>query len=151
MKVAQIMDKNPVMIDAKSTFCQLAEHFYIHKVSDIFIIDEHKALIGVASQGDLIRALIPNPEEIENLRALSLVDAYQAFLSSGKALRNENIERLIIHDIIRLSPEDELLSAAIVMAGKNIHSLPVVDKNILIGVVARFHLCGYLVGNQVIK
>ncbi len=112
--------------------------------SDIVVIDDGNRFVGVLSEGDILRALMPDFTGLQEARA-TIEDAYRIFLSSGANRVDEPVSRLTIRESITVAPDDELLTPAAVMVTKNIRRLPVVDDGEFVGSVSRAEICWALV------
>ncbi len=141
MKIKDIMDKNVITATYNASLKEAANIFYNHKIADLAVIDDDGNFIGVLSQGDLIRKVLPDLEELKFVSNGMLAKAYKIFLESGTAICNETIENLVIKKAITLHPDDELLKSAIVMTELQIQSIPVLDNNQLVGTVNRNQIC----------
>ena len=140
MQIRDIMTNYPVYIRIGADMRRAAEMISISEVSDLMVIDHDNIFIGVLSEGDLIRAILPSFDEV--LRAGgTLNDAFTFFLQKGRDLVNRPIDPLVIRDAITLKTTDEVAQAATVMVEKQIRRLPVVDDGKLLGTVARSDIC----------
>jgi CBS domain-containing protein len=101
--------------------------------------------VGVLSEGDILRAALPDFDEIVE-EGGTLLDAYQVFLRKGRALSEKPIAPLIIREPITLNPDDHVAKAAAVLIGKQIRRLPVVRDGRLLGTVSRANICEAVVG-----
>jgi CBS domain-containing protein len=140
MQVRDIMTIYPVYIRIGADIRRAAEIMSISEVSDLMVIDYDNKFIGVLSEGDLIRALLPSFDEV--LRAGgTLNDAFKFFVHKGRDLVNRPIDPLVIHNAITLKTTDDIAQAAIIMVEKQIRRLPVVDDGKLMGTVSRSDIC----------
>ena len=128
MRVREIMDQKVARIGESTTFQEAAELLVLTQVSDLIVVDPKGLFIGVVSEGDLIRHLIPDYNEVQSAGG-SMQDAFRIFLENGEDLASQSIERLIIRYPILVSPEDELLQVSSIMMEKMIRRLPVVDDS----------------------
>src|SRR4051794_5015143 len=85
MLIRDIMTTHPVYINADSTVHRAAEIISIAEVSDVMVVDDGKHFVGVLSEGDLIRAVLPNYDEIIAAGG-SLADAFDFFVRKGREL-----------------------------------------------------------------
>src|SRR5262245_17854928 len=136
MRIADIMNRRAARIRSDSTLQAAAELLVLTQASVLSVVDERSEFVGVLSEGDLIRCMMPDLDEVLAAGA-SLQDAYGAFLESGRRLAGQPIHRLVIERPITVAPDDEILQAAAVMIGKAIRRLPVVDRGRLVGTVRR--------------
>jgi CBS domain-containing protein len=134
---------------APSTNMQLAaELLVLTQASDLAVVDAEGRFIGVLSEGDLLRAVMPDFEELV-ARGGSLREAFEVFLKAGRHIADQPIERLVIRESIVVAPSDDLLKAATVMASMQIRRLPVVEDQKLVGSVARADICWALLCKDV--
>jgi CBS domain-containing protein len=97
--------------------------------------------VGVLSEGDLIRAILPDIDEIHAAGG-SVADASRAFMRKAGELARQAIAPHVITDPLTVSPEDHVALAAVIMIDRQIRRLPVVDQNrLLVGTVSRSDLC----------
>jgi CBS domain-containing protein len=140
MKIKDTMNPKAVRLTLGSSMKLAAEMVSVTQSSDLMIVDEMGNFIGVLSEGDLIRAVIPDLSEVLSAGG-SLDDACRFFLKNGVDLATQPINSLVIKNAIIVDPEDELLKAAVVMADKQIRRLPVVSDGKLVGTVSRADIC----------
>ena len=117
-----------------------AEMISISEVSDLMVIDHDNLFLGVLSEGDLIRAILPGFNEVLQAGG-TLNDAFLFFLQKGRDLVNRPIDPLIIRNAITLKTTDDVAQAAVVMVEKQIRRLPVVDDGKLLGTLSRSDIC----------
>src|SRR5690349_16429042 len=117
MLIRDVMTIYPVHIESDATMHRAAEIISIAEVSDVMVVDHDKNLLGVLSEGDMIRAVLPNFDEILTAGG-SLSDAFEFFVRKGRDLARRPIAPLIIRDIITMKPTDEVAKAATIMAEK---------------------------------
>lgn len=140
MQVRDIMTIYPVYIRVGADMRRAAEIISISEVSDLMVIDHDNMFIGVLSEGDLIRAILPSFDDVLQAGG-TLNDAFKFFVQKGRDLANRPIDPLIIHSAITLRTTDDIAQAAIVMIEKQIRRLPVVDGGKLMGTVSRSDIC----------
>ena len=140
MLIRDIMAPFPVRIDADASIGRAAEIISIAEVSDLMVVDDERHFVGVLSEGDLLRAILPNFDEIVAAGG-SLADAFAFFAAKGRDLARRPIAPLVITGAIVLKPTDEAAQAATVMVEKQIRRLPVVEDGRLVGTVSRADIC----------
>jgi CBS domain-containing protein len=136
MKVGQVMDQKAARIGASATFQEAAELLVLTQASDLIVVDPDGRFVGVVSEGDLLRALIPDYNEVAAAGG-SMHDASRIFTEHGHDLAAQPIVRLIIRHPITVAPDDHLLGVASIMIEKMIRRLPVVENERFVGTVAR--------------
>jgi CBS domain-containing protein len=139
-KIRDVMNERVARVAENSTMIEVAQLLVLTQASDIAVVDSAGRLVGVVSEGDLIRAAMPDFAEVVKVRG-SLADAFRFFLDCGRGLARQSIARSIIPTPITVGPDDEILKAATVMIEKNIRRLPVVDGDLFVGTVSRADVC----------
>jgi CBS domain-containing protein len=140
MRIGEVMDRRTARITVDAPMSLAAELLVLSQASDLMVVDDEGRYLGVLSEGDVLRAVMPDFEGLLESGA-SLQDAFGIFLDNGRQYGDQPIRRLVIRKSITVSPNDELLKAATVMVTKQIRRLPVVDDERLVGTVSRADLC----------
>lgn len=143
LRVRDGMNARVARVAEDATLGDVAEMMAVTQASDIAVVDADRRFIGVVSEGDVIRALLPDFDEVVHARG-SIVDAGALFVETARRARSQPITRLIIRNPLTLAPGDDLLRAAIVMVEKMIRRLPVVEEGIFLGTLSRGDLCWVL-------
>ena len=124
-----------------------AEVVALSRVSDLMVVGEDDKFIGVLSEGDILRAALPDMDEIV-AEGGSLDTAFDIFLKKGKNLSDLPILPIVIKEPIVLDPQDHVAKATMVMIDLNIRLLPVVKDGKLVGTISRADICQAIIGKQ---
>ena len=145
MRIGDAMDRRDARITLDAPMSRAAELLQQSQASDLMVVDDDGRYVGVLAEGDLLRGVMPDFDGLMESGA-SLEDAYRIFVESGRQYADQPIRRLVIRTSITVSPEDELLKAATVMATKGIRRLAVVDGEQLVGTLSRADVCWAILG-----
>ncbi len=143
MKIRDLMSYNATRILSGATMRQAADLVSTTGVSDLMVVDEDNSFVGVLSEGDLIRAVMPNFHELMR-DGMSLRDAFDEFVENGKEMAVRPIDELVISGdkLVKFRPDDDVLKAAGTMVAKQIRRLPVTDLGgKLVGTISRADVC----------
>jgi CBS domain-containing protein len=146
MLIRDLMSAYPVRVRDDATVRRAAEIISIGEVSDIMVVDAGGRFVGVLSEGDIIRAALPNFDEVIAAGG-SLASAFDFFILKGRDLADRPILPLVISDPITMKSTDEAAAAAAVMVDRQIRRLPVVDDGKLVGTVSRADICRAVIYN----
>ncbi len=146
MLVREIMAIHPISIYVDADMRRAAEIISIAEVSDLMVLDRQKKFVGVLSEGDLIRALLPDFGEIL-AAGESLRDAFRIFVEKGRDLASRPIDPLIIRNPITVKPDDDVARSATIMVQMQIRRLPVVENDQLLGTISRADICRAVIYN----
>jgi CBS domain-containing protein len=140
VKIGEVMNRKPAVIENDATFSDAARRVAESAVSDLMVVDAKGGFVGVLSEGDLIRATLPNYDELMR-DGTSLGGAWKVFLEKGKEVAPRAIGAIVIKAPLTFQSSDELIKAASAMVNKQIRVLPVVDGGVLVGTISRGDLC----------
>lgn len=145
MLIRDVMNTNPARISVGKTMREAAEVVRASQCSDLMVVDDAGRFVGVLSEGDIIRHVLPRLDEIVEIGSLS--DAREMFEDKGHDAASRPIDVITIHKPVTVAPGDALLQAASTMVRLHIRRLPVVDGGKLVGTVSRADICvGVMVG-----
>jgi CBS domain-containing protein len=144
-RVKGVMTLRAVRIRLSDTLHRAAEVIALSGVGDLMVIDEDNRFAGVLSVGDVLRAAMPDIEEIL-AQGGTLDQAFWLFLRKGSELKYKPVAPLVIRNPLVVDPDDHVAKAAALMLQKNIHRLPVVKDGRLVGTVGRADVCQAVVG-----
>ena len=139
MLVADVMNRRSAAILPNSTMQRAAELLVLTQASDLCVVDEENRFVGIVSEGDLIRAAMPDFDEVIAYGA-SNEETVQILIDTGRSIAGETVERLVIKSALTLAPDDSLMKAAAVMLKKMIRRLPVIEDGRLVGTLSRADL-----------
>jgi CBS domain-containing protein len=138
--VRDVMNRDVAQIDTTATFGDAARRLRKVGWSELAVTDLDGTFVGVLAIGDVLRALLPDLEELERQGA-SMDVAFHAFLEMGRDFVDQPVARLVIRNPMVVAPDDPLLRVATAMIARHIHRMFVVDDGRLVGTVARADLC----------
>jgi len=144
-RVSGIMTVRTVRIRLNDTLHRAAEVIALSGIGDLMVIDSDNNFVGVLSVGDVLRAAMPDIDEIMD-EGGTLEQAFRLFLRKGSELRYKPLAPLVITTPLVVHPDDHVAKAAALMIEKNIHRLPVVKDGQLVGTVGRTDICQAVVG-----
>ena len=145
MLIREAMTPHPARIRSDSDLERAADIIALSGASDLMVVDEHNVFVGVLSEGDVLRAAMPDREEILEGGG-TMADAFALFVRKGGKLRDRTIAPFVIRAPIVVSPDDHVGAAAAILIDRMIRRLPVVEDGKLVGTVSRADICRAVVG-----
>ncbi len=138
LKAKDIMTKDVITVKADSTIEELARLLIEHKISGAPVVDDDGRITGVVTEHDLIK----KNKRFHIPTIIRLFDAY-FLLDSGKV--EDEIKKMVAitvgeianKEVVSLSEETTLEDIATIMDEKNIHLLPVLRDNKVVGIVGK--------------
>ncbi|MDA3901961.1 MAG: CBS domain-containing protein [Desulfuromusa sp.] len=137
-----IMTEEVVSVRLDTSLKDLAKKFVESRFSNLPVLDETGALVGVISETDLI-------EQHKPLHIPTVMTLFDWVFTLGSEKRfQEEVDRVTAATVGELyhknplicSPDTTVSELAALMSQHKIHLLPVVDAGKLVGVVARLDL-----------
>ncbi len=117
--VKDIMTKDCIYIDSKSTIQDAYDILKEHKIGQIPIVSFGKKIMGIIDKKMILNLLMDDLENSKNILEKKLEDLY--------------LEQLITAD-----PQTDIRKVAKVMIDFKLHAVPIVEENdILIGIVSK--------------
>ncbi|HHB79095.1 MAG TPA: CBS domain-containing protein [Saprospiraceae bacterium] len=122
--VSEVMTKNVISIHVEDSFNIVSKTFENHSFHHIPILDRGK-LVGILSKEDI-------------LRLLSVRTEY-----SDKEFMLIKVKDFMSNKVTSIRPDDSVGLAADIFMTNDIHALPVVDNDELVGIVTTHDLIKY--------
>ena len=148
LTASEIMSKNLITIGPETGLRELAELMAIHKISGVLVTDKDGTLIGVVSQSDLV-AQNKNPHIPKSITLFDWV-IYLEGMGRLKAemdkMAGTMVRDIMTREVISVSPDTSMEEVATIMTEKKIHTIPVVDKGRLSGVIGKLDIVRTLLG-----
>jgi len=117
----------------------LAQLLFTHHISGVPVYNDDNQIIGVATENDLI----DQSKKIHIPTVVSILDSF-VFLESPEALEKDikkmaatTVGDICSRELVAVSPETPVDEIATLMAERKVHTLPVMDKDELVGVIGK--------------
>ena len=140
MKTARdIMTKNVVTVRKDQPISDLSQLFIKNHFNGVPVLDDTGKVAGVVTQGDLIEQNknLHIPTVIALFDAVLFIDSEKKFENDVKKLTGSIIEDIYQPNAITISMDAELNEITTLMANNDVHTLPVLDGDILVGIIGK--------------
>ncbi len=155
ISVQEAMQKDVITLRRVEKIEEAARILREKKISGAPVVDENNKVIGIVSEGDIMRLLefhspnlnliLPSPLDLIELpiRMKAEYDEISAGLKKASLVR---VHEIMTKKLITISPEKSISDAAEQMDMHKVKRLPVLDdKGNLIGIITRGDIIGALV------
>ncbi len=139
IKAKDIMTRDVVTVTPDTDILQAAKRLLENHFNGLPVVDQEGRLLGILCQDDLIvqQKQVPLPS------VFTLLDGMIP-LFSGKQMEKE-VEKMVAMKVSgamtpnprTVDPETSIEEIATIMVRKNIHTLPVLEKGKLVGVIGK--------------
>jgi CBS domain-containing protein len=142
MRVKDIMDVSPNLLRTSDTFEHLIKTLDEVKYRVVFVVDKADKLVGVVTEADIVKVLIPKYISMDEL----LIPAMDENYFEKKCLENRNlaIAEIMTKTILSVHEDDTVIKAAALMVVHKIRTLPVVRDSKVVGIVHLINLIRYI-------
>ena len=136
MKAAEVMVSNVITVAVNATIGDAAAILLNNHISGAPVVDEKGGLVGIVSEGDLIRR-----PEIGTARRhswwLELISTKWASANEYIKSHSRKIADVMTREVITAKPDTPLGDIAALLERKRIKRVPIVEGNKLVGLVSR--------------
>jgi len=151
MRVADVMQKDPVTFRPDQGLAAIEEILVRCGITGAPVVEEGR-LVGVISRSDLVRQLELERSRIESahetLGSFEREDAFATPASVAMAVATRwlplKVKDVMRRDVVQVSPDDTVATAAGRMVEHGIHRLAVTDGGHLVGLVSTLDLLAVL-------
>lgn len=124
MLVKDVMSKRPVVIGPEASVLEAKEIMSKNKVDKLAVVDKSGVLVGLITSGDLVKVSPSNA---------TTLDMYEL----GYLLSKLTVEKTMVKKVKTTNTEQTVEEAARLMKDYKITCLPVVEGDILVGIVTQ--------------
>jgi len=155
IKVKDAMEKNVIKFHADDKISDVAQQLRDNKISGAPIVDDNLKVIGIVSEGDIMRLLevhsprlnliLPSPLDVIELPIRMKYELDEIAEDMNRAA-SVLIGEIMTKKVYTIKEEDDISDAAQFMDTHSINRLPVVDtEGKLIGIITRGDLISAMV------
>ena len=145
MRAADLMTRNVVTVDEEAGVQEAAALMLRHRVSALPVLDRSGKLIGIVSEGDLMRRAELGTER-ERSWWLELITANSDLAEDYVKAHGRKVGEVMTRKPITASPNTPINEIAVLLEEHAIKRVPILDRGKLVGIVARANLLQALAG-----
>lgn len=139
MQARDIMTRDVIFAAADTTVDQITTLMMENHISAVPILDDGGALIGIVSEGDLMRR-VEGAGKTNKSWWLSLFSGSDNTAQDFIAMRGRHARDIMTRKVEVVSPETPVAEIARLLEEKRIKRVPVVDDGRIVGLVSRANL-----------
>ncbi|MDM5336527.1 CBS domain-containing protein [Fictibacillus enclensis] len=139
MKVKEFMISNVITAKPDDTLQDVMSLIVHKKIGGMPIVDEEGKLLGMVSDGDILRAIKPRERQIYDFFTFVIYEQKQELEQFLKELGEVSVIKIAKRNgLITVSPEDEMEKVLQLLAKHHFKKLPVVnEEKRVVGVISR--------------
>jgi CBS domain-containing protein len=139
MKASDVMVTNVITVSPETTVQEIANILVANRISAVPVVDEHGALVGIVSEGDLIhRVEVGTERQYPWWR--KMIGDRSVFARDFLKSRGIRAADVMTRHVITAGPDMSLGELASLLEQHRIKRVPIVDRGRLVGIVSRANL-----------
>ncbi len=139
MRAKHVMTYPVITATADRTVREVAQILGTHHISAVPIVDDSGKLIGLVSEGDLVRRFEIGTQ-MRRSWWLSIFTSNVQLAEEYARAHARKVLDVMTQDVITVAPETQLSDIARIFERNRIKRVPVLDKGKLVGIVTRANL-----------
>lgn len=145
-----IMTKEVITVHPETEIVHAAKLLLEHHVNGLPVIDQEGRLQGIICQEDLIaqQKKLPLPSFFVILDSVIPLTSYKKIEKSVQKIAAITVNEAMTPDPITVGPETSLEEIATLMVKHNIHTLPVLDNDKLVGIIGKEDILSTLMSGE---
>jgi CBS domain-containing protein len=154
ISVQNAMEKNVITLRRVDKIEEAAKALRKNKISGAPVMDEDQNMVGIISEGDIMRLLevhspnlnliLPSPLDLIEL-PIRMKHEYDEISEGIKKAALVLTQEIMTKKVVSISPNKSISDAAELMDSHRIKRLPVVDNGELVGIITRGDIIGAMV------
>ena len=142
LTAGDVMTREVITVKKETTIRDLAELFARHRISSAPVVDDSGAMIGIVTETDLVEQdkSLHIPTVISIFDWVIYLESDKKFEKELKKMTGQTVGDIYTEDVVQVSPSTPVSDVANLISSRKVNSIPVVDGNRLVGIVARIDL-----------
>lgn len=139
MHAAEIMTPNVITVTPQTEVREIVELMIKNRISALPVVDGENRVIGMVSEGDLMRRVENQTDRRDSWWLTALFSASNDAASYIKS-RGRRAEDVMTRDVLTITEDTPLYKIAQLLEKNHIKRVPVVSNGKLVGIVSRSNL-----------
>src|SRR5215471_4188389 len=139
MKAADVMVSPVITVGPECSVRDVAETLLENRISAVLVVSNGGDLVGIVSEGDLIRRTEIDTEQRRS-RWLALLIGAQPLAAEFVKSHTRRVADVMTRDVIVATPDTPLRHIAALLEKNGIKRVPIVSNGKLVGIVSRANL-----------
>ena len=139
MKARDVMTSPPITVTPDTAITDVAALLLERRISAVPVVDEHGRMVGIISEGDLLRR---SESDTERRRPQWLEMLLDPNIQAADFVKTHgtHVGAVMTRDVVAVSPDTDLAEIASLLEQRRIKRVPVVENGVPVGIVSRANL-----------
>ena len=136
---SDIMTKEVLTVSPRTRVNDLAHLLTSRNINGAPVVDDDGELIGVVTENDLVfqKKKVHIPTVINILDSFIYLESHKRMKEEMAKITGVTVESIYSKDVKTVGPETPIDEIATLMVEENIHTIPVMDDGVLVGVIGK--------------
>jgi CBS domain-containing protein len=139
IKVKDIMTKEPITVSPDTEIVHATKLLLENRINGVPVTDETGKIVGILCQSDLIsqQKKLPVPSFFTFLDGLIPLTSMKQFEKEVQKIAATTVSQAMTPNPVVVRPDTDIEEVAALMVDNSFHTIPVVDKGALVGIVGK--------------
>jgi CBS domain-containing protein len=137
MRIEEVMTRDVVTVRPETSVQAAAKLMLDHRISGLPVIDEHRSLLGIISEGDLILRQRSWRSRSNRPWWRRFFDDPEALVAEYRKVAGTTVGEVMTRRVVSISPVYGIETAASILHARGFRRLPVVYEGKLVGIISR--------------
>jgi len=145
MNAREVMSRRVISVTPETTIEEAIRLMLDHRISGLPVVDAAGALVGVVTEGDLLRRIETGTDK-RHSGWVGLLLGPGRLAAEYTRSHAHKVGEVMTSEVVGVSPDTPLTEVVELMEDRRIKRVPVVDRGKLVGIVSRANLVAALAG-----
>ena len=139
LKVKDIMTRELITVSPETEISQATKLLLENRINGVPVTDETGKLVGILCQSDLIaqQKKLPIPSFFTFLDGLIALSSMKQLEKEVQKIAAITVAQAMTPNPVTVRPDTDIEKVAALMVDKSFHTIPVMDKGELVGIVGK--------------
>lgn len=139
IQARDIMTPNPITVTPEMEITAAARILLENRINGVPVIDANHQLVGILCQSDLIaqQKRLPIPSLFTFLDGFISMSSTKEMEREVQKIAAVTVAQAMTAEPVSVTPQSSIETVAALMVDSGLHTLPVVDKGLLVGVIGK--------------
>ena len=142
MRAKDVMRSEVQYVHETTSLGELSRAFRQHGVTTISVVNDREELVGVVSEADLLRAMLPTYAELHD--DLQYMMDFEYLEDRAQEVEQEPVRNIMVRGAISVDENAPLMRVISLFLLKSASHIPVVRDSRIVGVVTRTDICALM-------
>jgi CBS domain-containing protein len=147
---ADLMSRDVITVTADMPVSEVAQMILNRKITSLPVVDDEGGLIGIVSEGDLVRCSRSN-RDAHRSWWLTLLTGANSEQSDMLSLGDRQVGDVMSKDVLLASENESLPQLIELLSRRRIKRLPIVKGGKLVGIVSRVDVLRHLASSRSLR